>query len=161
MELSSKTQYLRLDLNGFLLNSSSIIANTILKFNHMELSESNNPSPSLYERLGGEVIVRKFVNDVLEKNSNNPLIGHYFENIDMENLKRLVFEFFSMGTGGPHQYTGRDLPASHVHLKISEEDFEIANQDTLKAMAENGIGLMEQKEVLAILNSLKGDVVKE
>lgn len=127
----------------------------------MELTESKSSQQSLYERLGGEVIVRKFVNDVLDKNSNNPLIGHHFQHIDMDKLKSLVFEFFSMGTGGPHHYTGRDLPASHLHLNISDEDFEIANQDTIQAMEENGIGQQEQNEVMAILNSLKGSVVKE
>jgi hemoglobin len=65
--------------------------------------------PPLYERLGGEIGVRKIVNDVLDKNSNNPLIGYHFRNIDMDKLKQLVFEFFSMGTGGPHKYTGRDM----------------------------------------------------
>jgi hemoglobin len=58
---------------------------------------------SLYERLGGEAGVRKIVNDVLDNNQNNPLIGHHFQHVEMDRLKQLVFEFFSMGTGGPHQ----------------------------------------------------------
>ena len=87
---------------------------------------------SLYERLGGELGVRKIVNDTLDKNFNNPLIGHYFQNIDMDNLKRLVFEFFSMGIGGPHQYTGRDMVSSHAHLKLSEADYQSSNADCWK-----------------------------
>ena len=46
-------------------------------------------------------------------------------------------------------------------MNISEEDFESANQDTLLALDENGIGPDEKNEVIAILNSMKTDVVTE
>ena len=116
---------------------------------------------SLYERLGGEHVVRKIVNDTLDKNLKNPLIGHYFQNIDMDNLKRLVFEFFSMGTGGPGQYTGRDMPSSHKHLKLTEQDYQSSNSDLLEALRENGIPEPEQKEVIALLDTMKADVISQ
>jgi truncated hemoglobin YjbI len=114
---------------------------------------------TLYERLGGEPGVRKIVNDVLNKNLSNPHIGYYFQNVDMNRLKQLVFEFFSMGIGGPHQYTGRDMLSVHSGLNINEKDFEIANDDTIRALKENGVGEAEINEVINILNSLKGQVV--
>lgn len=125
----------------------------------MNESTTTSPKLSLYERLGGEPGLRKIVNDILDKNFNNPLIGHYFRNIDMGKLKQLVFEFFSMGIGGPHQYTGRDMRSSHAAMKISDEDFESGNDDVLQVLEENGIGEAEQNEMIAILNSMKGDVV--
>lgn len=127
----------------------------------MENTTTTNEKKSLYERLGGEPGVRKIVNDVLDKNLNNPLIGHHFQNIDMAKLKQLVFEFFSMGTGGPHHYTGRDMRTSHASLNITEEDFLSANDDTLRALEENGTGEAEKNEVISILNSMKGDVVRK
>src|SRR6188768_1704612 len=109
-------------------------------------NNTNNQKLSLYQRLGGETRVRKIVNDILDKNLSNPLIGHHFRSIDMNKLKQLVFEFFSMGTGGPHHYTGRDMPSSHAGLNITEGDFLSANDDTLKALEENGIGEAEKNE---------------
>jgi hemoglobin len=126
----------------------------------MENTATTSQKLSLYERLGGESGVRKFVNDVLDKNFNNPLIGHHFQNIDMHRLKQLVFEFFSMGTGGPHQYTGRDMRTTHAGLNISEEDFLSGNDDVLRALEENGIGQVEKNEVIAILNSMKEDIIR-
>ena len=114
---------------------------------------------SLYERLGGEQNLRKIVNDILDKNFNNPQIGHHFRKTDMNKLKQLVFEFFSMGTGGPHTYTGRDMRSSHASLGISEKDFSIGNDDVVKALAENGVAKAEIDEVIGILDSMKGDVV--
>ena len=105
--------------------------------------------------------MKKFVNDVLDRNFNKPKIGHHFRHVDMPKLKQLVFEFFSMGTGGPHNYTGRDLDSSHANLGITEEDFNIANEDTIAAMKDNHVPQAEQKEVLDILNSLKGHVIKK
>ncbi|GAA4430677.1 group 1 truncated hemoglobin [Pontibacter saemangeumensis] len=121
---------------------------------------TNTQNLSLYERLGGEPGVKKIVNDVLDKNLSNPLIGHHFRHVDMNKLKQLVFEFFSMGTGGPHTYTGRDMRTAHTGLNISENDFTEANNDTLLALEENGVGQAEIDEVIAILNSLKGEVVR-
>jgi len=115
--------------------------------------------PTLFERLGGEAKVRKIVNEVLDKNSNNPLIAHHFSNIDMKGLKQKAFEFFSMGTGGPHQYTGRDMHAVHANMNISIEEYDSATDDTLLALDDNRVGQEEKNEVLAILEYLKGDIV--
>ena len=126
----------------------------------MENMETTDQKLSLYERLGGEPGLRKIVNDVLDRNFNNPLISHHFQNIDMPRLKQLVFEFFSMGTGGPHQYTGRDMRTSHARLNISEKEFLSGNDDVRLALEDNGIGEVEKNEVIGILNSMKEDVIR-
>ena len=127
----------------------------------MEDTANANQKLTLYQRLGEEPGLRKIVNDVLDKNLNNPRIGHYFKKIDMPKLKQLVFEFFSMGIGGPHLYTGRDMRTAHTGMNISEEDFESANEDTILALDENGVGPAEKNEVIAILNSMKADVIRK
>jgi len=120
---------------------------------------TENTQKSLYERLGGEPNIRKIVNDVLDKNSSNPLIGYHFQNVDMNKLKQLVFEFFSMGTGGPHKYTGRDMRTTHTGMNINEEEWVSATDDTVWALETNGVEEKEKKEVIGILESLKGDIV--
>ena len=125
----------------------------------MEPVQKTTETASLYKRLGGEAKVRKIVNDILDKNYNNPYIGHYFRKVDMKKLKQLVFEFLSMGTGGPHKYTGRDMRTSHTGLKINEDDFQKGNLDVLLALEENGVGEGERNEVIAILDSMKHDVI--
>lgn len=125
----------------------------------MNSTTTNNAT--LYERLGGESGVRKIVNDILDRNADNPIIGHYFQTVNMENLKQLVFEFFSMGIGGPHKYSGRDMVTTHTGLNIKEEDFQLANNDTRLALHENGVGEKEINEVITILDSLKDQVVEK
>lgn len=125
----------------------------------MEEVKSITQTRTLYERLGGETGVRSLAEDILDKNLNNPRIGHYFQCIDMTKLKQLVFEFFSNGIGGPHTYTGRDMIPAHTGLNISERDFEIANEDTVDVLKEHGAGEEEIRDVMAILNSLKDQVI--
>ena len=122
-------------------------------------NSTTTPKPSLFARLGGEANVRKIVNDVLDKNSANPLIAHHFNNVDMKGLKQKAFEFFSMGTGGPHQYTGKDMKTAHANMNISSEEYDSATDDTLSALDDNGVGQDEKNEVLAILDYLKADIV--
>ncbi len=90
---------------------------------------------------------------------NNPHVGHYFQCIDMTKPKQLVFEFFSYGLGGPHTYTGRDMIPAHTGLNISERDFEIANEDSVHVIREHGAGEEEIHDVMAILNSLKDQII--
>jgi hemoglobin len=114
---------------------------------------------SLFERLGKEAGIRKIVNDVIDKHSSNPIIGHHFRNTNMDKHKQLVFEFFSMETGGPNKYNGRDMRTSHTDMHINEEEWVSATDDTISALDQNGIGEKEKNEVIAILESLKGDIV--
>jgi truncated hemoglobin YjbI len=133
---------------------------TFLNLNTINMSnDEKNQKSSLYNRLGGEQGVRKIVNDVLDKNLNNPRIMKHFQQVDMNRLRQHVFDFFSMGTGGPHQYTGRDMRTAHESLRITGKDFDLANDDMLEALRENNVPEPEINEVMNILNSMKGDVV--
>lgn len=125
----------------------------------MDNTETIPQKLTLYKRPGEEPGIRKIINYVLDKNSNNPLIAHHFRNIDMNKLKQIVFEFFSMGTGGPHQYNGRDMRTAHTGMGINEEEWKTATDDTIWALDKNGVGQEEKNEVIAILESLKGDIV--
>lgn len=126
----------------------------------MEAVENSTKTATLYQRLGGEEKVRKIVKDVLDRNYNNPVIGHHFKKVDMNKLNERVFEFFSMGIGGPHQYTGKDMRSAHSDLNITEDDFDRANNDMILALKENDVADQEINEIISILNSMKGDVVR-
>lgn len=126
----------------------------------MQQTQDATKTATLYQRLGGEAKIRKIVNDTLDKNLKNPAIGAYFQKLDMDRLKQLVFEFFSMGTGGPHKYTGRDMASAHANHKITEADYNSSNDDLLEALVENGVEEKEQREVIALLDSLKQQVIR-
>ncbi len=116
---------------------------------------------TLYERLGGIEGITRLVDDAVDAHFANPLIKTRFENTrDVERAKRMSVEFFCAGSGGPQAYTGRDLVTTHKGMNISEQEFIAAVDDILSAMDKNHLADDVKKDVLAVLYSLKGQVIR-
>ena len=114
---------------------------------------------TLYERLGGEAGVARIAEDIWANHTRNPLVKQRYVNSDPERLKRLVREMFGAGTGGPETYTGKGMLDAHRGMNISEQEFNAVVDDVLDALAKNGVGQREKDEVLAILWSMRKEIV--
>jgi hemoglobin len=118
-------------------------------------------SETLYNRLGGLDGITKLVDDAVDAHFNNPTIKTRFENLtNMDHIKQMVVEFFCAGSGGPETYSGRDMLTTHKGLNVSEQEFIALVDDVLFAMDKNNLGDDVKKDVLAILYSLKGDIIR-
>ena len=70
----------------------------------------------------------------------NPIVKTRFENVkDIEHTKRMVCEFFCAGSGGPEQYTGKDMAAAHKGMNISEQEYLAVMDDVVEALTKNNI----------------------
>ena len=114
---------------------------------------------TLYERLGGATGIAAITEDIWSNHISNPLVKNRYVKSDPENVKRLVREMFGAGTGGPETYTGQDMLTAHTGMNINDQEFNAVIDDVLKALKSNNIGEQENNEVLAILWSMKGDIV--
>jgi hemoglobin len=115
--------------------------------------------PSLYERLGEMDGIRQIVTDTIVLHRKNPEIAHFFDGIDDEQLIGHVTAFFAAGTGGPANYEGRDMTATHASMDMSDADFDSAASDVAAAAAANGVDADSIAEVGAILESLRPAVM--
>lgn len=114
---------------------------------------------TLYTRLGGQQGIAAIVEDIWNNHTKNPEIQQRYAASDPEEVKRLVREMFGAGTGGPENYTGRDMLEAHKGMNISDREFIAVIDDVLDALGKNDIGQKEKDEVLCILYSLKADIV--
>lgn len=115
----------------------------------------------LYDRLGGGEGIRRIVDDVMAAHLANPLIKARFEGIaDLGHAKDMACAFFCAGSGGTEAYTGRDMLTAHRHMNISEQEYLAAVDDVLGALDKNGLGQDVRSEVLAILYSLKDQIIR-
>ena len=114
---------------------------------------------SLYERLGAWDGIDQIVRDTIANHQNNPSISHYFEDVDTEKLAGHVTAFFAAGTGGPSKYEGRDMTSTHASMGLSNDDFDSAVADVMKAVKKNGVDEASAAEVAAILESLRPAVM--
>lgn len=116
---------------------------------------------SLYERLGSTNGITQLVDDVMDAHLNNPIVKTRFENIkDFARAKDMACQFFCAGAGGPETYTGKDMLSAHKGMNISEQEYLAVMDDILGAMEKQGLGEDTKKDVIAILYSLKGDIIR-
>jgi hemoglobin len=116
---------------------------------------------TLFERLGDAEGIARLVDDVIDAHLANPLIQTRYAQIkDMARIKQLSREFFTAGSGGPATYTGKGMLGAHKGMNISEQEFLAVMDDVVGAMNKNGIEEDAKKDVIAILYSLKGEIIR-
>ena len=116
---------------------------------------------TLYQRLGGEEGIARLVDDIIATHLANPLVKTRFEKItDMAHIKKLSREFLTTGSGGPQTYTGQGMLAAHKGMNINEQEFLVAVDDIFVALDKNRIDEDSKKDVLAILYSLKDQIIR-
>lgn len=115
---------------------------------------------SLYQRLGGAEGIAAIVDDAVDRHAVNPLLAPRFSGRDLPRAKQMGTQFFCMGAGGPQKYEGRDLRTAHAGMNIGEQELVATIDDFVAAMQGQGIGTPEINEVVAILYSLKVEVLR-
>jgi hemoglobin len=121
----------------------------------------NTPSDTLFDRLGGHNGITRITRELMKNHLANPLVKTRYENSeDLARVERRVVEFFCAGAGGPQTYSGQDMLTTHRGMNISEQEFITVVDDAMAALETCGIEVPVRNEVLAILWSLKGEVVR-
>src|SRR3970282_921319 len=116
---------------------------------------------TLYQRLGGAEGIARLVDDLSTAHLNTPTVKTRFENIkDMEHTKRMAREFFCAGSGGSELYTGKDMLAAHKGMNISEQEYLAVMDDIVGAMNKHKLDEATKNDVIAILYSLKGNIIR-
>jgi len=136
---------------------------------------------SLYERLGGETGLRAIVDDFVSRALADPRVNwerngvasHNFLGFkkkaetwratqpNIDKLKLHMTQFLELSTGGPTKYDGRDIRESHAGMQITNAEFDAAIGDMKATLDKSGVGTTEQKELLAILESTRPEIVEK
>ena len=133
----------------------------LISVNMAVAQDSENVAPkSLFERLGGVEGITLIVDDVIEAHMNNPEIKEIFipykeQPERLASIRQHTIDFFSAGSGGPVEYKGRDMPSTHKGMDITAHQYMCVMDDILSVLDEHEIDEESQKDVLAILWSLK------
>jgi hemoglobin len=113
----------------------------------------------LFERLGGKPAIEAVVEEFVGRTTTDPRIKHRFHNTDAAELKRLLVEFVCVATGGPCEYTGRDMKTSHAGMDLVDEEFTALVEDLVAALDKFKVPDAEKQELLGALAKLKPDIV--
>ena len=121
-----------------------------------------DPTPSLYERLGGYDAIAAIVDDLLPRLLDDPRLGVYWKGKCTDSLnkdRQLFVDFLSSAFGGPVVYLGRDMKTSHDRLGITESEWNRFIEHVVATLRNLAIPAQETKEFLSAAAGLKGDVL--
>ncbi|PCI43801.1 MAG: group 1 truncated hemoglobin [Proteobacteria bacterium] len=118
---------------------------------------------SLYDQLGGVAAIDAAVDIFYRRVLSDAYIKVFFEGTDM--VKQAVKQkaFLTMVFGGPNNYTGLDMREGHKHLVekmgLNNSHFEHVLAHLRSTLAELGVGETKVAEIIAIADSVRGDVL--
>jgi hemoglobin len=136
---------------------------------------------ALYDRLGGEPGISNIVADLTPRVLNDPRVNwtrqgikrgglsiHHNESVEWnptpENqalLQKHLVQFIALATGGPSHYEGKAIETAHQEMHISNPEFDAAMGDLKATLDRLQIPNQEQKELLAIFESTRPQIVTE
>jgi len=134
---------------------------------------------ALFQRLGSEAGISNIVADFIPRVLDDPRVnwdrkgvkrgGFSFragESVtwkatptNVVTLERHLIEFFALATGGPARYTGKEIQSTHADMHISNPEFDAAIGDLKASLDKLQVPNVEQKELLAIVESTRPQIV--
>ena len=118
---------------------------------------------TLYERLGGYDAIAAVANDLLPRMQADAQLGRFYQHRGEDGLRRsrqILIDFLCSSAGGPLYYTGRDMKVTHKGMKISESDWSAFLGYLNDTMDTLQVPQPERKEVVALMQSTKTDIVE-
>jgi hemoglobin len=116
---------------------------------------------TLYDRLGRRDGIARITRELIKNHLANPLVNTRFGQIkDMDQVERNVIDFFCAGSGGPETYAGKDMLSTHRGMNVSEQEFVSVIDDAMAALQTCGVETPVRNEVLAVLWSMKAEVIR-
>jgi hemoglobin len=117
----------------------------------------------LYKRLGGYDAIAAVTDDFISKLATHKDLSRFFTGASDDSKKRIrqhIVDMLCNVTGGPCVYMGRTMKDAHKGLKISENDWNITAGLLVETLNKFKVAKKEQDELLAIVGSVKKDIVE-
>ena len=115
---------------------------------------------SLFERLGGKESITAVVDEFAGRVLADTRINAKFAKSDPVRLKAMLVEQLCAATGGPCQYTGRTMPATHLNMGVTAGEFNALVEDLVGALDKFNVPQKEKDELIGALAPMKAQIVE-
>ncbi len=118
---------------------------------------------SLYERLGGYDAIAAVVDALMVRIKDDDKLRRFYDHRGADGIAReqqLLVDFLCASTGGPMVYTGRDMKALHVGMRLDEEDWKRAMLHLTAGLDAFEVPEQEKGEVMSFHENLKSEIVE-
>lgn len=113
----------------------------------------------LYDRIGGSEAIAAAIDAFYERVFADPRVSHYFDEVEIDRLKRHQQQFFEFGTGGPASYDVSRIEGVHKPYEIDQEAYDVFVghfEDTLRAFE---LPEQERRELMDAVHGFHDAVV--
>lgn len=117
------------------------------------------PQASLYDRLGGKEAITAVVDALSANVAADPRVNPRFANANIKRFKAQMVDLLCQAAGGPCVYKGMEMSLVHKDMKITEAEFMAVAENAAKTLDSFKVPAAEKGEVMALLGSMKGDIV--
>lgn len=122
---------------------------------------------TLWDRLGGEDNVAKVVDEFVRTAAKDPEVnfdrGGKFKLDDetLAHVKKAMVTYISSLTGGPYQYTGKQMKEAHKGMGITDKEFNATAGHLRKALEKYGAKPADVDEVMKAVAAARASVVEK
>jgi hemoglobin len=119
---------------------------------------------SLYDRLGGKAAITAVVDEFVARVGGDNRINHFFgatvaDTARLRSFKGKLVDQVCQATGGPCQYTGKDMKTAHAAYGITHADFVALVEDLGAALDKFQVAKADKDELVATLAPMEKDIV--
>jgi len=141
-----------------------LVVCVLLVFATASMSSAASMQPSLYDRLGGLTGIKAVVDQFVANVGADQKINKFFTATVADPQRLATFKMnlvnqICQGTGGPCKYTGKSMKDAHKGMGITDADFNALVGDLVAALNKFKVSAQNQKDLLALLGPMKGDIV--
>ncbi len=121
---------------------------------------ANATAQSLYDRLGKKEAITAVVDEFAGRVLADARINKKFAKTDPVRLKMELVDQICFASGGPCQYTGRDMKSTHSMMGVTAGEFNALVEDLVGALDKFKVPAAEKNELLGLLGPMKSDIVE-
>lgn len=117
---------------------------------------------TLYEELGGEPAMAAAVDGFYRKMLLDERVSKFFDDVDMDGQIAKQKAFLTYVTGGPNEYSGKDMREGHAHLVergLNGDHVDIVIEHLGGTLADLGVSDEKIARVAELANSVRNDVL--
>jgi len=115
---------------------------------------------SLYERLGGTDAINTVAVAFENRAAKDDRINQKFARTDLNRLTKEFVDQLCQDTGGPCQYTGRNMTETHANMGVTSGEFDAFMEDLVATLNEFNVAKADQEQLLGLLKPMESEIVE-
>jgi len=116
---------------------------------------------TLYERIGGDAAVERFIGAFYERVLGDPELAPFFAEASMDRVRNMQREFFAAALDGPVRYSGRSLAVIHAGMGIRVRHFARFVRHLLQTLRGQGLDDEDVVEIIARVDTYVDQITGE